>query len=71
MWSARAVCGLMARHKDESPDQEAGLSCRDLARPEGFEPPTPWFVAKYSIQMSYGRLMLQQLRGGIISGKTD
>ena len=27
----------------------------NLARPEGFEPPTPWFVAKYSIQMSYGR----------------
>ncbi len=26
-----------------------------LVRPEGFEPPTPWFVAKYSIQMSYGR----------------
>lgn len=27
----------------------------ELARPEGFEPSTPWFVAKYSIQMSYGR----------------
>ncbi len=27
-----------------------------MVRPEGFEPPTPWFVAKYSIQMSYGRL---------------
>ena len=26
-----------------------------LARPERFELPTPWFVAKYSIQMSYGR----------------
>ena len=26
-----------------------------MARPERFELPTPWFVAKYSIQMSYGR----------------
>jgi hypothetical protein len=27
----------------------------DLARPERFELPTPWFVARYSIQLSYGR----------------
>jgi hypothetical protein len=27
-----------------------------LARPAGFEPTTPWFVAKYSIQLSYGRI---------------
>ena len=26
-----------------------------LARPERFELPTPWFVARYSIQLSYGR----------------
>ncbi len=26
-----------------------------MVRPERFELPTPWFVAKYSIQMSYGR----------------
>lgn len=26
-----------------------------VARPEGFEPPTPTFVALYSIQLSYGR----------------
>jgi hypothetical protein len=26
-----------------------------LARPERFERPTPWFVAKYSIHLSYGR----------------
>ena len=27
-----------------------------MARPEGVEPPTAWFVARYSIQLSYGRL---------------
>ncbi len=27
-----------------------------MARPEGVEPPTAWFVARYSIQLSYGRM---------------
>ena len=29
---------------------------RKMARPEGFEPPTPRFEAWYSIRLSYGRL---------------
>ena len=35
-----------------------------LARPERFELPTPWFVAKYSIQLSYGREGADYSRSG-------
>ena len=28
-----------------------------MARPEGLEPPTTWFEARYSIQLSYGRVV--------------
>ena len=35
-----------------------------MARPEGFEPPTPAFVAQCSIQMSYGRIQNLAVLGG-------
>ena len=41
--------------KTKSPRSREGF-CLKLARPEGFEPPTPKFVAWCSIQLSYGRL---------------
>ena len=28
----------------------------EMARPERFELPTTWFEARYSIQLSYGRI---------------
>ena len=34
------------------------LSRWELARPEGLEPPTYWFEASRSIQLSYGRAVL-------------
>ena len=29
-----------------------------MVHSEGLEPPTPWFEAKYSIQLSYERIMM-------------
>ncbi len=31
-----------------------------MVRPERFERPTLWFVARYSIQLSYGRTGMNQ-----------
>ena len=45
-------------------DPASSLECFYMARPEGFEPPTPAFVAQCSIQMSYGRMLNLAVPGG-------
>ena len=51
--------GIQHRHLD--PRKTKGLARANvltlviLVRLAGFEPTTPWFVAKYSIQLSYSR----------------
>src|SRR5690242_5026290 len=41
--------------KQESRFQEIGTQERKMVRAERFELPTLWFVARYSIQLSYAR----------------
>ena len=45
--------GFLCRRQKKTSEQ-SGL-CSDVARQEGLEPPTFWFVAKHSIQLSYWR----------------
>ena len=35
--------------------RQAGFEPTMMVRQAGFEPTTPWFVARYSIQLSYWR----------------
>ncbi len=63
------MMGRAARHSDSADSHaQAGkekwlrissepFSLKQLVRLAGIEPTTPWFVAKYSIQLSYSRPM--------------
>ena len=50
-------CYVLWKQVERRPDwRRKCLIC--LARPEGFEPPTPRFVVWCSVQLSYGRLAI-------------
>ena len=50
--------GIIQNHPFVDGNKRTGL-----ARLEGFEPPTAWFVARYSIQLSYRRVDVIALIG--------
>src|SRR5580698_7479486 len=52
---ADAVTGVCAKKDLRFGSDWGGIY---MVRPERFELPTLWFVAKYSIQLSYGRTQL-------------
>ena len=47
----------MARENEKALKSFNFRALRFLVRLAGIEPTTPWFVAKYSIQLSYSRPM--------------
>ncbi len=54
----RYIASHLEKHKNQKPAPSvAGLKDTSLVRPAGFEPTTPWFEAKYSNPLSYGRLL--------------
>lgn len=57
---------LRKRHRLHAARPEIGKKGKKL-RPEGFEPPTYWFVARHSIQLSYGRVATRIATGASLS----
>ncbi len=51
------LSGHKLGHRREAAVSEPEPAGEKMARPEGLEPPTYWFVASRSIHLSYGRAL--------------
>ena len=63
--TAGQPAGRLARSQRKSPRTVWFWGFQMLVRLAGIEPTTPWFVAKYSIQLSYSRKGCYGGEGGI------
>ena len=57
-WLPR-ICTFCLHQTQKTPHTTRGFE--KVVRPEGLEPPTSWFVARRSIQLSYGRTLLSNI----------
>ena len=60
---ARKVTDEEKRPGSNVPPGRRFISCFSMVRLAGIEPTTPWFVAKYSIQLSYSRAVSEYISG--------
>ena len=54
-WQTRSIRAQTRHRPRKSKGLPTGNPLICMVRLAGFEPTTPWFVAKYSIQLSYSR----------------
>jgi hypothetical protein len=57
------------RYFGEMKEPSRKKALEQVARLAGFEPTTPWFVAKYSIQLSYSRTQKRNYSKAAQKGK--
>ena len=71
MFNAEKINGASEQRRERALTYKISRSkrykaCSDVVRQKGFEPPTFWFVAKHSIQLSYWRVLRHSQRRIII-----
>ena len=66
---ARDLAWSLLQRRGRTDRTTRRISRGHMARPERFELPTTWFVARYSIQLSYGRVKRRDYRGSPARGR--